>query len=123
MTDESQKSGKEKAAVARQRRSIYVSVAKNEHATIEELLEAVFSIWHVLAGREKNIRQKSRQDLKPRMTVLASASSNLTDRPTGSGSPELKPTLCFKNKEIKLKTELRKLEQALHMQFQQNTIL
>jgi hypothetical protein len=31
--------------------------------------------------REKNLDQKSRRDLKPRMTVLAKASSNLTDRP------------------------------------------
>jgi hypothetical protein len=32
-----------------------------------------------MSRREKNLGQKSRRDLKPRMTVLARASSTLTD--------------------------------------------
>jgi hypothetical protein len=33
-------------------------------------------------SREKNLGEKSRRDLKSRMTVLARSSSELTDRPT-----------------------------------------
>jgi hypothetical protein len=35
----------EEAAIARQRRVKHVSAAMNQHPAIEELLEAVFSVW------------------------------------------------------------------------------
>jgi hypothetical protein len=40
-------------------------------------------------SRRKNLGQKSRRDLKQRMTVLARVSSNLTDRPTDCRAVQL----------------------------------
>jgi hypothetical protein len=37
---------KEKAAIARQRCGKHVSIASNQHATIQDLLEAVFRVVH-----------------------------------------------------------------------------
>jgi hypothetical protein len=37
----------EETAIARQRHGKHVSVAVDMHATVEELLEAVFSMWSV----------------------------------------------------------------------------
>jgi hypothetical protein len=35
----------EEGAIARQRRGKHIFAATNQHATTEELLEAVFSVW------------------------------------------------------------------------------
>jgi uncharacterized membrane protein (DUF4010 family) len=43
---------------------------------------AVSSIVKVTLALKKNLGQKSRRDLKPRLTVLAKARSSLTYRPT-----------------------------------------
>jgi hypothetical protein len=73
----------EQVAGARQWHGKHVSAAMNNHATIEELLEVVFSIWSMprlysmYLTSEKSWSWISRR-LKPGMTVLAKASSNLT---------------------------------------------
>jgi hypothetical protein len=38
----------EESAIARQRHSKHVSTATNQCATVEELFEAVFSVWSIL---------------------------------------------------------------------------
>jgi hypothetical protein len=49
----------EEAAIARQRRHKRVSTSTNKHATVEELLEMVFSIWSVLRLYSEDQPEKS----------------------------------------------------------------
>jgi hypothetical protein len=62
MMAESQNSGMRDAAIGRQQCRKYISAARNQHATIEELLEAVFSVWFVqrLHGEDKQEKLVSR---------------------------------------------------------------
>jgi hypothetical protein len=48
----------EEAAIARQRRGKHVSAATNQHATIEGVLEAVFSVWSVPRLYSEDQREK-----------------------------------------------------------------
>jgi hypothetical protein len=48
MMAESQTSLTRKATIARQGHDKHVSIAINQHATMEELLEVVFSVWSML---------------------------------------------------------------------------
>jgi ribosome-interacting GTPase 1 len=49
---------REKTAVARQRSHKYISASTHKHATIEELLDAVFSLRSVTRLYNENEREK-----------------------------------------------------------------
>jgi hypothetical protein len=40
---------KEKAVIARQWHRKHISIATNQHVTVDELLEVAFSVWSVLS--------------------------------------------------------------------------
>jgi hypothetical protein len=45
MTAERRNSGTKEAAIARQQRGKHISATTNQHETVEELFESVFSVW------------------------------------------------------------------------------
>jgi hypothetical protein len=54
----------EEAAIGRQRRGEHISAATNQHATTEELLEAVFSVWvRAEPGKGESLGGRSRRRL------------------------------------------------------------
>jgi hypothetical protein len=60
---------KEEEAIARQLRGKHVSASTNQHATIEELLEAMYSSWsaprlHSENQRRKLVSQRSKSAVK-----------------------------------------------------------
>jgi hypothetical protein len=79
----------EQVVGTRQGHGKHVSTPMNKHATIEELLEVVFCTWSMPRLHSMNPAAEKSWSwiswrLKPGMTMLAKASSNLTDRPRQS---------------------------------------
>jgi hypothetical protein len=61
MMAERRNSGTKKAAIARRWCGEHISIATNKHATIEELLEAVFSV--------RSVPRASKRDQNPKLLV------------------------------------------------------
>jgi hypothetical protein len=59
MTAERRNNGRRRAATARRQHGKHFSAAMNQHATIEGLLEAVFSVKSELRLYNENWREKS----------------------------------------------------------------
>jgi hypothetical protein len=65
-------------AVDRQRISKHISAEMNQHATIEELLEVVFSVWSVLRPYNEDQQEKLGSSCPIFQSLERSKSHNIT---------------------------------------------